>query len=78
MEARRKEQERLKARYGYRYPEKEKLNAIDIHDAKISEQTLIEMSYMIDEKKAREKIHEIIPTITDNEIDEYRRAGGKE
>ena len=79
METRRKEQERLKARYGYRYPEKEELNAIDVLGVEAFESGIMDSVFDdYDGEEAKEKIHEMIPAITDAEIDEYRRAGGKE
>ena len=78
-EEHRKEQEQLKARYGYHFPDKEELNAIDVLGVEAFESGIMDSVFDdYDGEEAKEKIHEMIPAITDAEIDEYRRAGGKE
>ena len=79
-EERRKENERLKARYGYYFSkrtggEKDEFTATDLIRAETYEEVIVELSFeKLDEAAARRKIHEMIPTITDAEIDEYKKA----
>ena len=79
-EERRKEYERLKARYGYYFSkrtggEKDEFTATDLIRAETYEEVIVELSFeKLDEAAARRKIHEMIPTITDAEIDEYKKA----
>ncbi len=71
-EEQRKEQGRLKARYGYRYPDLNEFNAMDVMRAEAYEKGVVKGALgCCDEAAARAKIHEVIPTITDAEIDEY-------
>ncbi|MBR1642140.1 MAG: hypothetical protein IJ683_07450 [Butyrivibrio sp.] len=73
---RREEQERLKARYGYYFSKRGggDMSLTDLIRVEAYEEVVVEMAYeKNDEAEARQKIHELIPTISDAEIDEYRR-----
>ena len=65
------EQERLKARYGYRYPKKAELTITDIRVVQMEERAMVRGAYKYDKTRARDVILSFIPTITDEEIEGY-------
>ena len=73
-----KEQARLKARYGYHFPDKETLNGWDYISVKHFEKGIIEGTFTFDKETAMEIIHKLIPTISDEEIEEYRKEAMEE
>ena len=78
-EERAKEQARRKARYGYYFPDKETLTGWDIYTVKIVEQSMVDTAFAFaDKETAMATIHRLIPTISDEEIEAYRKAAEAE
>ena len=80
-EARNRERERqkqlLQERYGYYCPGEDVTNGLTLYGIKCYERAMVQTAYRFmagkSDKEIRERIKESIPTITDKEIDEYRR-----
>lgn len=75
------EEERAKeqARYGYYFPDKETLTGWDVYTVKIAEQSMVDTAFAIaDKETAMAIIHKRIPTISDEEIEAYRKAAEAE
>ena len=80
-EARNRDRERqnqlLQERYGYYSPGEDVTRGLKLHEVKCHERAMVQAAYRFmtgnSDKEIREKIKELVPPITDKEIDEYRR-----